>query len=243
MNPLIAITPESITLPQRWDGHGSFCGVSYSQAVAQAGGVPVILPLTDELAQLDRLLDTFAGWVFGGGADVHGAYYGLPRSEWPKVKDADPVRDRMELYLLRQLAERDAAVLGICRGIQIMNVAFGGTLRPDIPNHRDPQPDALAHRLRWASPNQLPVCTVVNTSHHQAVDQLAPGLTVVARAPDGIIEAVEKPDARFYCAVQFHPERLLKKSAACRQMFTALVRASARVSRGSSRRGTRAPAG
>jgi putative glutamine amidotransferase len=135
----------------------------------------------------------------------------------------------MEIYVLRQLAGRDQPVFGICRGIQVMNVAFGGTLLPHIDGHRNPKPDAFAHKIEWTKSGRLHRAMEgfdrVNTSHHQAVDRVARGFDVVARAPDGIVEAMEKPDAHFCCAVQFHPERLVKKAPEFVKLFRDFVRA------------------
>src|SRR5262245_61657905 len=117
MKPLIAITPEAAKL-DRADGRGSFCGVSYSDAVTLAGGIPLIVPLTDDTSVLDEFLKRCDGWLFSGGGDVGGELYNLPKSKRSQVKGADPMRDRMEIYLLQRLAERDRPVLGICRGIQ-----------------------------------------------------------------------------------------------------------------------------
>jgi putative glutamine amidotransferase len=231
MKPVIAITPEAITLPTRIDGRGSFCGVSYSEAIELAGGIPLIVPLTRDRRVLDYYLDTCNGWLLTGGGDVEAKYYAprMPAALRKKIDGADEVRDQMEIYVLRKLVARDQPVFGICRGIQVMNVAFGGTLLPHIRGHRNPQPAAFAHKIEWTKNGQLKRAMDgfdrVNTSHHQAVDRLAYGFEVVARAPDGVIEALEKPDARFCCAVQFHPERLVKKSPEHRQLFRDFVKA------------------
>jgi putative glutamine amidotransferase len=231
MKPVIAITPEAITLPSRIDGRGSFCGVSYSEAIELAGGIPLVVPLTRDWRVLDHYLDACAGWLLTGGGDVCAKFYAprMPAALRKKIGGADEVRDEMEIYVLRKLIERDQPMFGICRGIQVMNVAFGGTLIPHLDGHQNPKPDALAHEITWTKNETLKKAmngfNRVNTTHHQAVDRVARGFEVVARAPDGIIEAMEKPDARFCCAVQFHPERLVKKAPAFLNIFREFVKA------------------
>ena len=153
----------------------------------------------------------------------------MPSALRKRISGADKTRDEMEMYVLRKLAARDQPVFGICRGIQVMNVAFGGTLIPHIDGHSNPKPDALAHRIEWTRSSRLKKAMDgfdrVNTSHHQAVDRVARGFEIVARAPDGIIEAIEKSDARFCCAVQFHPERLVKRAPEFLKLFRDFVRA------------------
>ncbi|HXI83949.1 MAG TPA: gamma-glutamyl-gamma-aminobutyrate hydrolase family protein [Verrucomicrobiae bacterium] len=231
MKPVIAITPEAITLRSRMDGRGSFCGVSYSEAIELAGGVPLIVPLTRDKTLLDHFLKTCDGWLLTGGGDVAAKFY-APRMSATlrkKISGADEVRDEMEIYVARKLRERDQPLFGICRGIQVMNVAFGGTLLPHIAGHRNPQPDAFAHKIEWTKRGTLNRAMDgfdrVNTSHHQVLDRVAPGFEVVARAPDGVIEAMEKPDARFCCGVQFHPERLVKRAPQFQKLFREFVKA------------------
>jgi putative glutamine amidotransferase len=231
MKPVIAITPEAITIRSRMDGRGSFCGVSYSEAVELGGGMPLIVPLTRDPRVLDHFLATCDGWLLTGGGDVAAKFYAprMSKESRKRISGADEVRVEMEIYVLRKLRERDQPVFGICRGIQVMNVAFGGTLLPHLAGHRNPQPDALAHKIEWTKRGKLHQAMEgfdrVNTSHHQAVDRVARGFEVVARAPDGTVEAMEKPGARFCCGVQFHPERLVKKAPQFQKLFREFVKA------------------
>jgi putative glutamine amidotransferase len=232
MKPIIAITPEAITLPSRTDGRGAFCGVSYSRAVELAGGAPLILPLTSDRALLDRFLEICGGLLLVGGGDVNPSRYRrrLRAAEKKTLRGVDDARDEMEIYLCQRAAGRDLPTLGICRGIQVMNVAFGGTLIPHVDGHRNPKPDALAHKIEWTKNGRLKRAldgfSRVNTSHHQAVAQVAEGFDVMARAPDGVVEAMEEPDARFFCAVQFHPERLVKVAPQFLWLFKKFVAAA-----------------
>ena len=235
VKPVIALTPEAISLPANHAKRGAFCGEAYSDAVVKAGGVPVILPLTCDLSLLRQLWQHCDGLLLTGGADVSHKFYAprMPSRQRAAIQGVDEVRDEMEIWLTRAALRDNRPVLGICRGIQVMNVALGGTLLTDIPNHRHPQADGLIHRLHWEQSSKIRAAlgtpaVAVNTTHHQALDKVAPGLRVTARAEDGIAEAVEHTAARFCWGVQFHPERLVKVAPQHRQLFKAFVAASSR---------------
>ncbi|MBM6775264.1 gamma-glutamyl-gamma-aminobutyrate hydrolase family protein [Olsenella profusa] len=212
----------------------------YFDAVAEAGGVPVMLPLTADPALLARALDAVDGVVLTGGQDVDPARYG----------ERDPAaaalcgelclaRDAMESVLVPALVTRDVPTLGICRGIQSLNVALGGTLWQDLPRQR---PSAVEHHGK--PPYEEPVHTVevlpatplaacvgagelaVNSYHHQALREVAPDLRVMAEAPDGVVEAVWRPASRFLWAVQWHPEFAHRVDEPSRKIFSALVAAA-----------------
>ena len=171
----------------------------YRQALAAAGIQTVEYVTT--VAGLDGLL-------LAGGTDIDPAMYGDPRQ--PETGEPDSDRDSVETVLLREALERDLPVLAICRGLQLMNAALGGTLVQHIEGHRHPnQPDA--HPITIASHSRLRSILgvdefVVNSRHHQCADRVASGLVVVARAPDNVVEALEFPGKRFVLAVQWHPE-------------------------------------
>ena len=204
---------------------------AYSSAIAAAGGAPVLLPLLDEPSILDSLFGALDGLLLAGGGDIASARYGMVDSG--QVQYVDPDRDAVELALAQRALAVGMPILGICRGIQALNVAAGGTLVQDIPTeisdalmHRSTGTDAatrLAHsvRVRPASvlakalgirlSSQDGIEIPVNSTHHQAVAVVAPELVVSARAPDGVIEAIERSEERkgFALGVQWPPERLV----------------------------------
>lgn len=192
---------------------------AYVAAASGAGLTPLIVPPL-AVTDADAILDSVAGLILSGGEDVDPAEYGARNSA---SETAHALRDRTELALARRARERRIPVLAICRGIQVMNVALGGTLIQDIPSEVE---GALSHdqseRRRErvhdisatdgsALARALGAATLrVNSSHHQALDRVAQGLTVSARAPDGVIEGVEwTADDWWMLGVQWHPEELV----------------------------------
>lgn len=209
----------------------------YFDAVAEAGGVPVMLPLSDDPDALARALDAVDGLVVTGGQDVDPARYGEKNPEAAALcGELCRERDAMEALLVPAALERDLPLLGICRGLQALNVVLGGTLWQDLPKQL---PSEVEHHGR--APYENPVHTVdvlagtplaacvgagalpVNSFHHQALRDVAPGLEVMATAPDGVVEAVWRPDSRFCWAVQWHPEFSHAVDEPSRRIFSALV--------------------
>lgn len=189
-----------------------------SAAIARAGALPLLLPVLPDPADLAALVGLVDALVLSGGSDVAPNLYGeLPlRPEWA----GDPARDAYEQRLLAAALAQRKPVLGVCRGLQILNAALGGSLYQDIAHqvlgslvHRDPaRYDDNEHEVRlcregWLHPLYGRDRVLVNSVHHQAIRTLAPGLRACAWAPDGVIEAVCDPDRDLW-AVQWHPEWL-----------------------------------
>lgn len=224
---------------------------TYLQAILRAGGLPLSLPTTTSHAMLAHAVSLADGVLLTGGDDVDPDHYApvLAPGLRAKVQVEDRERDQCELRLIEELFRQQRPLLAICRGQQILNVAFGGTLLADIPSQR-PSPthhsrmDAgleLVHDIDILPRSLLAAITGatrlgVNSIHHQAVDRVAAPFEVIARAPDGIIEALGlKADARpnlpFLLAVQYHPERLAARFAEHRALFEAFVAACAAAAR------------
>ncbi len=211
---------------------------TYVQAVALAGGCPVLIPLglpDDRLAELASRLD---GVLFSGGGDVHPARYNS--QPHPLVNSVDEDRDRVEINLFQATLSRKTPFLGICRGLQVINVAMGGSLYEDLINqgatsiHHDYFPNKprhyLAHPVEIDANSRLvqilgSTQVQVNSMHHQGIRKLASGLHPTAWAPDGVIEAVEIPNHPFGLAVQWHPE-CLQGQPAMRCLFQEFIRAA-----------------
>ena len=180
----------------------------YARRVAEAGGLPVLLSLETDPAQVVEHLD---GIVLPGGTDVDPALYGAEPA--PDALDPEPARDTQELDLLDAAAAAGVPVLAICRGLQVVNVWRGGTLHQHVPDHGQfaEPPDKLQHEVTFTPGSILAgvygPSVMVNSLHHQTVDRLGAGLEVTAEAPDGTVEGLECRDAPVV-AVQWHPELL-----------------------------------
>ncbi|MCL6522761.1 MAG: gamma-glutamyl-gamma-aminobutyrate hydrolase family protein, partial [Firmicutes bacterium] len=213
-------------------------GADYVRAVEAAGGLPVILPAGEGGARPEEALRGLDGLLLAGGGDLAPALYG--ETPHPQLGWVDPDRDRWELALARRALASGLPVLGICRGIQVLNVADGGTLYQDLPSQL---PEALQHRQqapRWHQSHTVRVEAesllarlvgagelAVNSFHHQAVREVAPGWRVSALAPDGVVEAMERRDLPFALGIQFHAENLFARDRRFLGIFRGLVEAAA----------------
>lgn len=208
----------------------------YMDGIRRAGGLPVMLPLTEDEAEIRELMDGLDGILLTGGQDVAPEVYGQVRMQVPL--ELCERRDIMERYMLTLALERHMPVLGICRGIQLMNACLGGTLYQDLPaqhpsqvcHSQKPPYDVPCHavHLKAGSPLQALAGETeiwVNSCHHQAVRELAPALSVMAEAPDGIVEAAYMPAQPFVWAVQWHPECFALHDRVSSAIFAAFVNA------------------
>lgn len=202
----------------------------YMESLARAGAGMRWVELSDpEQAVQDAL--TCDGLLLPGGGDMDPKFYGQERI--PACGEPNLLRDAAEPLLLRAFLAADKPVLGICRGIQVMNAVLGGDLYQDIKPF-----EHLPHNCHWAKVHTVTIrrgtllshilgqdTVLVNSQHHQAVDRVAPGFTLAALSEDGIVEAIEKPDARFCLGVQWHPEWLSDADPAMQSLFDAFVNA------------------
>lgn len=231
MKPVVGVMP-------LWDDEKESIWMlpGYLDGIRNAGGIPMIFPLSTDREELKRLADMCDGFLFTGGQDVS-----------PELYHEEPLegmitickqRDQMEIYILEEAMKADKAVLGICRGIQFVNSVLGGTLFQDLPlqhpskteHHQNPPYDLPIHGVNVTKDSPLYQVLKtdyleVNSYHHQAVKTLAPRLKAMAISTDGIIEAVYMPEKRFLWAVQWHPEYSWKNDNNSREIFRAFINA------------------
>ena len=207
-SPLIGIS-------SGFNGSSASLGDAYVNAVRKAGGVPVVLPLVRDEAQAKALLGRIDGIIMSGGEDVDPEYYG--EEILNESVGINAVRDTSDFLLVRAARDCGKPIMGICRGHQLVNVEFGGTLYQDLPTqmevqHRQDEPSSIpTHKIGLAEGSRIRELLGVdslmtNTHHHQAIKDIAPGLKVTARSYDGVVEGCEGPGV--FC-VQFHPEGLI----------------------------------
>ena len=243
--PIIGITPSPITEERP---HGTFdryaMSVNYVEAVLAAGGVPLVLPF--QHGNTVPLLELVGGVLLSGGGDAAPDLYGDDEIH-PATYGIHPLRDRFELDLIEGANARDVPLLCICRGVQMLNIAYGGTLYQDVPTsgvttheHRQQQmqlpPDAISHEVHIETGS--PLASIyergqvgTNSFHHQAVKDLGHGLEVYGRAEDGLIESIGDPARSFVVGVQWHPEMMYQTHEDQLAPFRALVQAAALAQR------------
>jgi len=211
---------------------------AYFTSIQKAGGEPVTFPMTTPLDQLPDVLSGFQGILLTGGGDIDPALF--DGQTHPRVYGIDPVRDQIEIEMARYCADHRLPMLGICRGLQVMNVALGGNLYTDIsdqlpgalkhPCYPDYPRDYLAHSVMIKVSTRLTAITgqsqmKVNSLHHQGIKDLSQELNLSAMAPDGLIEGAEIMFHPFYVGVQWHPE-CLPDSPSDQAIFSAFIRAA-----------------
>ncbi len=218
MTPLIGVTT-TLRTPPTARGPQVLLNAGYVEAVERPGATALLLSPAHGLDSLNRILDTVHGLVLTGGEDVDPARYGQPPH--PALSTVTPERDEMEFAVLAGALERGLPVLAICRGIQLLNVALGGTLYQDLPAERpdsiivheqDAPVDQRWHAARVEEGSALHHIfgaseLFINSFHHQAIRSLAPPLRATVWAEDGLIEGVESTAHPWVIGVQWHPER------------------------------------
>lgn len=237
--PVIGVTPDW-SKPEPASLARYELRVHYADAVIAGGGLPLVLPYTDDTNLIDAYLDGVAGVVVSGGAfDVPPEEYGEERKPW--CGPAKLERTRFERRLIERSLERNLPVLGICGGMQLLNVVLGGTLYQDLASEL---PEASSHEQK--GPRTEPAHAIevrqgslleeavgrgplmVNSTHHQAINKLGAGLRTSAVAPDGVVEAIESRAYDFAVGVQWHPELLVETVPANLGIYSALVKAAAK---------------
>lgn len=226
----------TIGIGPNWDPKTLRLGIpaDYMNAVIRAGALPLLFPASGDEALCRAMVDQVDGMIFPGGEDIHPREFG--EQVHPKCGTIIPERDQQELRLFRYLLSQGKPYLAICRGIQLVNVAFGGSLYQDLASQYDsPMNHAsfdvsagIIHQVK-VSPGSLLASIVaeerlpVNSRHHQAIKALAPGLKVNAVSEDGLVEGVEHADGYPGLAFQWHPENLAAENPDMQALFNWLV--------------------
>lgn len=237
--PVIAITLDSVDNSDKYI-YSAFpwyaLRQNYAETVLKAGGVPLVIPYQYDTIEL--VLSIIDGLIIpGGDEDIDPCYYG--QNFTSNRTTTNPARDQFEMLITKKVLEKNIPFLGICRGMQLLNIICGGTLIQDIPdympnspiNHEQPPPKDIATHQVIITPATLLAhlagneqSYMVNSTHHQAVDTVGKGLKVSAIAPDGIIEAIESVNHKFVLGVEWHPEYL--NSALDFNIFKGLIEAA-----------------
>ncbi len=222
------------------DNSGSFAGYKrayvnkdYVDAVIRAGGVPLIIPFSTDKEVIISQAQLIDGLILSGGHDINPYNYGQEPSQ--KIGETFPERDTYEIILLEESKKRNIPILGICRGFQLINVAAGGTLYQDLSlipgnilkHNQVSNPTLKTHKVEIKENSFISSIfgkeTMVNSFHHQVINKVANDFIVVAKASDGVVEAIEHKTYKFLVAVQWHPEMLAVNCEKARELFSKFV--------------------
>ena len=233
--PIIGISSSVIV-----DNSGSFAGYKrayvnkdYVDAVIRAGGVPLIIPFSTDKEVIISQAQLIDGLILSGGHDISPYNYGQEPSQ--KIAETFPERDTYEIILLEESKKRNIPILGICRGFQLINVAAGGTLYQDLSlipgnilkHNQVSNPTLKTHKVEIKENSFISSIfgkeTMVNSFHHQVINKVANDFIVVAKASDGVVEAIEHKTYKFLVAVQWHPEMLAVNCEKARELFSKFV--------------------
>lgn len=233
--PIIGISSSVIV-----DEAGSFAGYKrayvnkdYVDAVVRAGGVPLIIPFSTDKEVIISQAQLIDGLILSGGHDISPYNYGQEPSQ--KIGETFPERDTYEMILLEESKKRNIPILGICRGFQLINVAAGGTLYQDLSlipgnilkHNQVSNPTLKTHKVEIKENSFISSIfgkeTMVNSFHHQVINKVANDFIVVAKASDGVVEAIEHKTYKFLVAVQWHPEMLAVNCEKARELFSKFV--------------------
>jgi putative glutamine amidotransferase len=240
MRPLIGIPCHSDY--RAGSGRPVYCNNrAYTHALEHAGAIPILIPLLEDPHALDSLLPRLDGLLLSGGGDVQPHRYG--EDPYPNLEMLDPRLDEIELTLASWALQEDIPTLGVCRGMQLLNVAAGGTLYQDLPDqypsnirhcNRDMPRNHLSHRVSIEHGSLIE--RVLGTSefwanslHHQAVKVSGKDVYISGHAEDGVAESLEISGYRFMMAVQCHPEEIYQQEPACARLFEAFVQACSNI--------------
>jgi putative glutamine amidotransferase len=218
MNPIIGITSTKMSARAPLD-LGIFVPDGYVNGIVRCGAIPVVIPLVEDDAIIKELIDRVDGVLFTGGEDIGPHLY----SEIPhqKLGEVNSLRDRIEMEGIRYALSKNKPILGICRGVQLLNVAMGGTLYQDLPSQLKDSGQHFQKAPRSEGSHFVSVSreskvydifqlerVFVNSYHHQAIKDPAPGFVVTAKADDGVVEALESTVHSFAMGLQWHPEMM-----------------------------------
>ena len=219
--PIIGITSSHEKENGLRNYHRTTVSIDYTKGVIEGGGIPIVIPTTGDIEIIKEQLNLIDGLILSGGPDINPIYYGEDFKE--KIGVISPERDDNEIKILKEFLKTEKPILGICRGHQLLNVYFGGTLYQDLSyfemeplKHRqDLYPELEIHNVAIEKnsilENLYGESIRTNSFHHQAINKLGEGFKVIARSSDGIVEAIEKIDHKFCLGIQWHPEMMVAR--------------------------------